>query len=202
MLFFIKGIILGFSIAAPVGPIGVLCIRRTLAQGMAYGFVSGIGAATADAFYGLLAAFGLSAVAALFIDQQFYLRLIGGFFLCYLGYKTAIAPPASTAATAKSSGLAGAYTSTLLLTLTNPMTILSFAAVFAGLGTGASGENVSSAFLLVFGVFTGSLLWWLCLSTMVSTLRRRFDYRRLTIVNQLSGLIIILFGLASLWSLV
>lgn len=201
MLFFIKGIILGFSIAAPVGPIGVLCIRRTLAQGMACGFVSGMGAATADAFYGLLAACGLSAATALFIDQQFYLHLIGGCFLLYLGYTTAKACPADAAANAQGDGLIGAYTSTLLLTLTNPMTILSFAAVFAGLGAGTSGEDSLSALLLVVGVFTGSLLWWLLLSTMVSTLRSRFDYRRLTIVNQLSGLIIILFGLASLWSI-
>ena len=202
MLWFIKGILLGFSIAAPVGPIGVLCIRRTLAQGMACGFFSGMGAATADAFYGLLAAFGLAAVSAFFIDQQFYLRLIGGCFLLYLGYTTAKTKPAVAAARAQGTGLIGAYTSTLLLTLTNPMTILSFAAVFAGLGAGITEQDPTAALVLVLGVFTGSLLWWLLLSALVSMLRSRFDSHRLTIVNRLSGLMIISFGLASLWSLV
>ena len=200
MLFFIKGIILGFSIATPVGPIGVLCIRRTLAQGMAYGFVSGIVAATADAFYGLLAAFGLSAVAALFIDQQFYLRLIGGFFLCYLGYKTAIAPPASTAATAKSSGLAGAYTSTLLLTLTNPMTILSFAAIFAGLGIGSRPGDYGAATFMVGGVFCGSLLWWCILAATVSQFRSRLGPGKFRLMQRVSGCMLVSFGLVSLFA--
>ena len=202
MLFLLKGIILGFSIAAPVGPIGVLCIRRTLSSGAGSGFVSGLGAATADALYGSIAALGLSVVSAFLIDQQFYLRLLGGVFLLYLGYTTYTSLPAATAAATSGKGLWGAYASTLVLTMTNPMTILSFAAVFAGLGLGAADENIFSAFLLILGVFTGSLLWWAILSGLVSALRDRFDQQRLKWVNQLSGIIIAGFGFYCLFSLI
>ena len=124
----LRGLIIGFSIAAPVGPIGVLCIRRTLAQGRAAGLVSGLGAASADALYGCVAGFGLTFVSGLLIAQQSWLKLLGGVFLCYLGVRTLLAQPAERAAAAGGMGLAGAYGSTFLLTLTNPTTILSFAA--------------------------------------------------------------------------
>ena len=139
--FLFQGVLLGFSIAAPVGPIGVLCIRRTLAEGRLTGFVSGLGAATADAIYGLVAGFGLTFVSSLLVGGQFWMRLVGGAFLCYLGARTFLAKPAQRTASATGSGLLGAYASTLVLTLTNPMTIFSFAAVFAGLGVGPGGEE-------------------------------------------------------------
>lgn len=197
MLFLIKGIVLGVSIAAPVGPIGILCIHRTLAKGMIIGFISGLGAATADAIYGSIAAFGISAVSVFFLDHQSYLRIIGGTFLLYLGYTTFKSRPAKVAANASGEGPLGAYASTLFLTITNPLTIMSFAAVFAGLGIGAIGENYISSVLLVTGVFLGSMLWWLTLSGMVNVLRHNFNQQRLKLVNQLSGLIIIGFGIAS-----
>ena len=197
----LSGILIGFSIAAPVGPIGVLCIRRTLAEGRATGFVSGLGAATADAIYGCIAGFGLTLVTRFLIDQQVWLRLFGGAFLCYLGLKTVLSRPAKQAASAKGSGLAGAYGSTFLLTLTNPMTILSFAAVFAGLGLASAGGSYASAGILVLGVFTGSALWWLLLSGGASLLRGKFDARRLEWVNRISGVIIAGFGVVALLSL-
>jgi len=132
--FWLSGLAIGFSIAAPVGPIGVLCVRRTLVEGRTSGFVSGLGAASADAIYGSIAAFGLTLISNFLITQQVWLRLIGGLFLCCLGLKTLLAKPAEQAATAKGNGLIGAYVSTFFLTLTNPMTIISFAAIFAGLG--------------------------------------------------------------------
>ncbi|MBP2630203.1 MAG: Lysine exporter protein [Firmicutes bacterium] len=193
-----KGIILGFSIAAPVGPIGVLCIRRTLAKGMLNGFLSGVGTATADAMYGCIAAFGVTVVAAFLIDNQFYLRLVGGLFLLYLGYTTFRSIPAETAAKAGDQDLLGAYTSAFFLTLTNPMTIMSFAAVFAGLGIGETGGNYMLVGLVVFGVFIGSMFWWLLLSGIVNVFRTTFDARRLKYVNQFSGFIIAGFGLLSL----
>jgi len=199
--FLLRGILIGFSIAAPVGPIGVLCIRRTLAEGRATGFVSGLGAATADAIYGCIAGFGLTLVTRFLIDQQVWLRLFGGAFLCYLGVKTVLSRPARQAASAKGSGLAGAYGSTFLLTLTNPMTILSFAAVFAGLGLVSAEGSYASAGILVLGVFTGSALWWLTLSGGVSLLRSKFDARRLEWVNRISGIIITGFGVVALLSL-
>ena len=196
--FFLRGLVIGFSIAAPVGPIGVLCIRRTLAEGRAVGFVSGLGAATADAAYGSIAALGLSAVTTLLVGHQTWLRLIGGAFLCSLGYRIFISRPAENITGALDSRLAGAYTSTLLLTLTNPMTILSFAAVFAGLGLGTAGGGVRTAALMVLGVFLGSALWWAILSGVTGLLRARLEVRGLRWVNRLSGAIIAAFGVAAL----
>ncbi len=201
VLFWLRGVLIGFSIAAPVGPIGVLCIRRTLAHGRVNGLVSGLGAATADACYGAVAGFGLTFISTLLIEQHFWLRLIGGAFLCYLGVRTFLSRPAEQAASAKSTGLAGAYASTLLLTLTNPTTILSFAAVFAGLGLASAGGNYAASGLLVLGVFLGSALWWLLLSSGVSLFRSKFGPRQLRWVNRLSGVIILSFGVLALLSL-
>jgi len=193
--FLLQGLILGFSIAAPVGPIGVLCIRRTLTEGRIAGFVSGLGAATADAFYGAIAGFGLTFISTFLIDQQLWLRLTGGFFLLYLGIKTFRSSPPDNAALQDRSGIFGAYASTLVLTLTNPMTILSFAAIYAGLGLTATGRNYVSAALLVLGVFAGSAAWWLILSGGISLFRKRFGIEALRWTNKVSGLAITIFGL-------
>ncbi|MCI0476292.1 MAG: LysE family transporter [Anaerolineales bacterium] len=201
MEFLLKGLVLGFSIAAPVGPIGVLCIRRTLAEGRAAGFVSGLGAATADAIYGSVAAFGLTVVSGFLTSQETALRLVGGAFLCYLGVKTLLARPADHAATAEGNGLVGSYASTFFLTLTNPMTIFSFIAVFTGLGFIGGNNDLFSAAFLVLGVFGGSAIWWLLLSGGVSLFRARFDLRALRCVNWISGIIITTFGALALWSL-
>ncbi len=198
--FLLRGLAIGFSIAAPVGPIGVLCIRRTLAEGWASGLVSGLGAASADAIYGCIAGFGLAFVSNFMASQQTWLRLIGGAFLCYLGIKTLLAKPAEQAAPGKGIGLLGAYASTFLLTLTNPMTIISFAAIFAGLGLAGTGGNYGSAGVLVLGVFFGSALWWLILSSGVGLFRARFNPAGLRWVNRISGAIIIGFGLFALLS--
>ncbi len=199
--FFLRGLIIGFSIAAPVGPIGVLCIRRTLAQGHVFGFVSGLGAATADAIYGCIAGLGLTFISSLLIHQQIWLRLIGGAFLCYLGVKTFMSLPAEQAAKAKGNSLVGAYASTFLLTLTNPMTMLSFAAVFAGLGVASPRGNYTLAIILVLGVFTGSALWWLMLSGGIGLFRTKLTPRRLQWVNRISGVLITAFGLLALLNL-
>ena len=198
----LRGLVIGFSIAAPVGPIGVLCIRRTLAGGRAAGFAAGLGAATADALYGAVAGFGLTVVSTALVGRQGWLRLIGGAFLCWRGARTFLARPAEAAAQAAGgAGLLGAYASTLVLTLTNPMTILSFAAVFAGLGLGAAGGGYGAAAVLVLGVFAGSALWWLALSGAVGLLRHRVTPRGLRWVNRASGTIIAGFGLLALLSL-
>ncbi len=198
---FLRGLLLGFSIAAPVGPIGLLCIRRTLADGRWFGLASGLGAATADALYGSVAAFGLAAVSSVLVNQQGWLRLVGGLFLLYLGVRTFLAKPDSQEAAAQGRGLAGAYFSTFLLTLTNPLTILSFTAMFAGLGFGGAQTGWLQALWLVVGVFTGSALWWLLLSGGVGLLRERFSPAAMAWVNRFSGAIIAGFGAAALWSL-
>ena len=202
---FARGVVIGFAIAAPVGPIGVLCIRRTLAAGRAAGLCTGLGAATADACYGAVAAFGLTAVSRLLVGGQGWLRLVGGLFLCYLGIRTLLARPAGETVTLRGqrAGLAGLYLSTLLLTLANPTTILSFVAVFAGLGLASAAHGgYAAAALLVGGVFTGSALWWLLLSGGVSLLRARLTPRSLRWVNTASGAIITTFGALVLLSLV
>jgi len=199
--FLFRGLMIGFSIAAPVGPIGVLCIRRTLAEGRASGLISGLGAATADAIYGCIAGFGLTFISNLLIHQQMWLRLFGGAFLCYLGLTTFLAKPAESAAIIKGNSLLGAYGSTLFLTLTNPMTMLSFAAIFAGLGVGSQTSDYGSAGILVLGVFMGSALWWLILSSGVSMAGKKLNSHGLRWVNRISGFVILVFGLLALLSL-
>jgi threonine/homoserine/homoserine lactone efflux protein len=199
--FFLRGLLIGFSIAAPVGPIGVLCIRRTLADGRLTGLASGLGAATADAFYGSLAGFGLTLVANFLVSQQTWLRLVGGLFLLYLGVKTFLSVPTGETGQAVktgSRGLFGAYLSTLLLTLTNPLTILSFVAIFAGLGLAETGGNVFAAGILVLGVFCGSAAWWLLLSGSVSLLRAKVTAGTLRWINRAAGVVIVGFGVAAL----
>jgi threonine/homoserine/homoserine lactone efflux protein len=196
----INGLILGFSIAAPVGPIGVLCIRRTLAEGRLVGFLSGLGAATADMFFGAIAAFGLTALTDVLVGQKLWLGWIGGLFLIYLGLKTFLTKPAHTAASAKGTGLLGAYLSTLGLTLTNPMTILAFTGMFVGMQFNLNGSGTASAATLVLGVFLGSATWWLTLSWLVGILREKFTTAWMQWVNRLSGAIIFGFGIAVLIS--
>ena len=198
----VKGLIIGFSIAAPVGPIGVLCIRRTLAEGRLVGLLTGLGAASADAVYGSIAGFGLTFIAAFLVSQQIWLSLVGGLFLLYLGLKTLRTAPADRAALTSHESLLSAYASTFFLTLTNPATILSFAAIFAGVGLANSDGTYLSAVFLVMGVFAGSALWWLLLSGGVSLLRARFTPPWLRWINRGSGFILSGFGLLILLNLV
>jgi threonine/homoserine/homoserine lactone efflux protein len=201
LTFFARGLAIGFAIAAPVGAIGLLCIRRTLADGRLVGFVSGLGAATADAVYGAVAALGLTAVSSAIVAHQGAVRLVGGIFLCYLGVRTALSHPALTVNPGAVRGLAAAFASTLALTLTNPTTILSFAAVFAGLGLGTTASDRWSAVLMVCGVFFGSALWWLLLSGAVGSFRRALTPARLRWMNRLSGALLAGLGVLSLLSL-
>jgi threonine/homoserine/homoserine lactone efflux protein len=198
--FLIKGFAIGFAIAAPVGPIGVLCIRRSLAGGRWLGLATGLGAATADASYGAIASFGLTAISAFLVSQRLWFNLIGGIFLCFLGAQTWLSKPAKAAAGVDRVPLIPAYVSTLLLTLTDPMTILSFIAVFAGLGF-ATAANYVAASLLVIGVFSGSAAWWLVLSTVAGSLRSRVSDSWMQTVNRFSGCLILGFGIYSFWIL-
>lgn len=193
-----RGGLLGFAVAAPVGPIGLLCIQRTLAQGQRYGLASGLGAATADALYGSVAAFGLTLASSFLLAQRPLLALAGGLFLCYLGVRTVLASGPGPASAVGGGNLAGAYLSTFALTLMNPMTILAFVAIFSGLGLAVQGDYAAAG-LAVIGVFIGSAVWWLLLSSAVGLLQGRLGPGLLGWVNRLAGVVILAFGAAALW---
>ena len=199
---FLRGLALGFTIAAAVGPISLLCIRRTLAEGRLVGLVSGMGVATADATYGAIAAFGLTAVTDLLVDWRRALGIVGGAFLLWLAWRTFRSDPGEAATDAGNGrrGLAGAYLSILALTLTNPMTILSFAALFVGLGV--TGGDAAGATLLTLGVLAGSAAWWVVLVTVVGAVRSRLTTTGLRRVNVVSGLVIGAFAIVAIGSAV
>jgi threonine/homoserine/homoserine lactone efflux protein len=191
-----RGLAIGFTVAAAVGPISLLTIRRTLAHGPIYGLVSGMGVALADASYGGIAAFGLTAVTSVLVGARAGLGLIGGVFLVWLAIRTIRAKPAGAAEEPEERpGLAGAFLSIYGLTMTNPMTILSFAGVFAGLGL--AGRGGAEAALLTLGVFLGSSLWWVVLTAVVGRLRSRVTPTALAWVNRLSGVVLLAFGVAA-----
>jgi threonine/homoserine/homoserine lactone efflux protein len=194
----IRGLLIGFSIAATLGPIGVLRIKRTLAEGRASGFSCGLGAASADAVYGSVAALGLISTSSFLVDYQPWLRLVGGVFLLYLGSKTFLQRRTEREAKkdGSSSVLAGACPTTFFLTTTNPLTILSFAAIFAGMGVAETSADYAAT--LVAGVFSGSGLWWLFLSGGVSLFRSKLRTGTLRWVNRASGTIILGFGVIAL----
>jgi threonine/homoserine/homoserine lactone efflux protein len=192
VIFFLKGLAFGFLLAATVGPMWVLCFRRTLEQGALAGLVSGMGIAVADGIYGSVAAFGLAAVSGFLLQHAFWIGLVGGLFLVYLGVKALVVRPPGHAAEPLPASLAQGFLSTLGLTLANPPTILAFAAIFAGLGLVAS--DYATAALVVLGVFLGSAAWWLVLAAATGWLRGRIGPRVLRAVNVVSGLVILGFA--------
>jgi threonine/homoserine/homoserine lactone efflux protein len=194
----LKGGAIGLAISVPVGPIGVLCIQRTLAGGRIVGLASGLGAATADAIYAAIAVLGLTFISEILIGQQALLRLIGGGILILLGIRILLSRPPDESATEERSGLGGAYASTFILTLTNPLTILFVAAIFIGIGATATSGSLLSGTILVLGVFLGSTLWWFLLSGGVSLLRDRVTPKAMRWVNWISGTIIALFGASAI----
>ena len=198
-LLLVRGLVLGFTIAAAVGPISLLVIRRTVAQGRLYGLVSGLGVATADATYGAIAAFGLTAITDLLVNARWVLGLVGGIFLLWMAWQTIRSAPTEAAtASTRRGGYAGAYLSILGLTMANPMTILSFGALFAGLGvtTGATAD----AALVVLGVLLGSTTWWVALTTVIGTVRTRVTPAWIHRINLVSGVIIGAFAIVAIAS--
>ena len=193
MLFF-KSLFLGLAIAAPLGPIGALCINRTLERGFAAGAAGGLGTALADGVYATLAATGFAAFASVLGAIDTPLRLLGGAFMLWLGWQSFAPKVPGTAARVSSRDLVGTIAATFLLTITNPMTVLSFAALFAGLGL-ASTATAADAALVVAGVFFGSMLWWSLLSGGVALARHRLPPAFAQWISRLSGIMLIGFGL-------
>lgn len=198
-VFLLKGIAVGIVIAVPVGPVGVMCVRRTLFEGKQAGFVSGLGAATADALFGFIAAFGLTFVSDWLIGYQHWLRIAGGCYLLYVGGAALLANPhEKTHPKPDAESLFRNYLSTFALTLTNPITILAFLGIFSAVGLTGEAATLGRAAILVLGVWLGSLLWWLALTFGLGTLFRSFGPRHLVWINRGSGAILLVSGAALL----
>ena len=193
MAFFLKGLAFGFVLAATVGPMWVLCFRRTVAQGPLAGFVSGMGIAVADGFYGAVAAFGLTAISGVLLRYSFWIGLVGAAFLLYLGVKTLLSKPSIENKNEPSIGYSSAFLSTLGLTLANPPTILAFAAIFAGLGLVSDADYVTAT-LIIAGVFLGSAAWWVVLALGAGRLRQNLGAKAIRAINIASGISILGFA--------
>jgi threonine/homoserine/homoserine lactone efflux protein len=194
--FFIKGFVIGMMVAAPLGPIGILSLQRTVSEGYLPGLFSGLGISTADAIYGSIAAFGVTAISGFLISQQLWFRLIGGAVICGFGFQVySQAGSSKISSSTNATNCFGAYFSALILTLMNPALIISFAAIFAGLGIAYTKLNAYSALLLVVGVFSGSAIWWLILSCLARRLKMIFTESFVRRINHVSGVLIVGFGL-------
>ena len=194
MSLFLKGLIVGFCLAAPVGPIAALCVQRTISKNIVAGLISGLGAAVADAFYGAVAAFGATIISEFLISERSWMQRVGGVILIFMGLRLFLTKPAEEKKDVDGKGLFGDFLSTFLLTLTNPMTFVAFAAVFATMGIGAvRGRPILTA-ELVGGVLLGSALWWLILCGGAHALRRHFDFRKLTTMNKATGVFVMGVG--------
>jgi threonine/homoserine/homoserine lactone efflux protein len=200
LLLLFKGVAVGLAIAAPVGPVAVLCIRRTLLQGPAAGFVSGLGAVTADVIFGAIATFGVAALSDELLEHEFALGIIGGVFLIGLGINTYLKPPPQPGRPL-AGRLVKSYASAFLLTITNPITIFAFTAIFAGFGIVGHDMSRSASWSLIAGVAIGAALWWSGLTLAASYLRERVAVHQLRWLNKLSGGLLVLFGVVSLCSL-
>ena len=199
LVFLLQGIVVGMIIAVPVGPVGVICVRRTIFQGKLAGFVSGLGAATADAIFGFIAAFGLTFVSDWLLGYQHWLRVAGGCYLLYVGGSALLAKPeAKSNWEPDAESLLRDFASTFALTLTNPITILAFLGIFSALGLGGEDATLGRGAILVLGVWAGSLLWWLALSFGLGSSFRSFEPRHLVWINRGSGIILLLSGAALL----
>jgi threonine/homoserine/homoserine lactone efflux protein len=197
---FLKGLLFGFLLAASVGPLWVLCFRRTLDQGPVAGFTAGMGVAVADGLYGAVAAFGLTAISGVLLRHSFWIGLLGGLFLVYLAVKMLVSRPRLATERKAPEGLARGFLATLGLTLANPPTILAFAAIFAGLGL-VSDADYLAASLITLAIFLGSAAWWLILAGAAHWLRHRISERFLRAINIVSGITILAFALWQLAAL-
>jgi threonine/homoserine/homoserine lactone efflux protein len=197
----IQGILIGLVVAVPVGPLGILCINRFLMFGPLCGLFSGIGVASADALAAGVAALGIALVSEIVSEHQALLRLVGGLFLCYLGHKIYRTEPTADSPVSSVNGLLSAYASTFFLTFSNPVTILSFMAIYAGWHVPDLQGHYAASGMLSGGVFIGSALWWVGLFIGMTTFRDRFNLRFLGWVHRVSGVIIAGFGVIVLLSL-
>ena len=197
LIFLLKGIVIGIVIAVPVGPVGVMCVRRTIFASRLAGLISGIGAATGDAMFGFIAAFGLTFISDLLIGYQQWLRVAGGVYLIWVGGSALLAPPEITPRSPRSAEIRD-FVSTFALTLSNPITILVFLGIFSAIGLSGEEATLDRAAILVLVVWLGSLLWWLAVGFGLGRLFRSFEPRYLGWINRGSGTILLVSGAALL----
>ena len=194
LIYFLKGLVIGFSLAAPVGPVGILCVRRTLTYGERHGFMTGLSAASSDMIYSIIAAFGITLISNFITDHQQLIRIIGGIFLIALGYYSHRFHQSDEKATTRVNSHTLSFVSTFFLTFTNPLTLFAFAAVFAGIGIEKIADNNIFGLFLIAGVFLGSLLWFSLLISLSRIFKEKVTNERLAIVNKISGFLLILIG--------
>lgn len=196
VILLLKGVAIGLAIAAPTGPVAVLCIKRTLLLGLPAGVASGLGAVVGDVFYGAIAAFGVAAVSSVLLAHEQILRIVGGGFLLWLGIKLLRNPPNPDARNAVNGvGLFAYFLSSVVLTVTNPLTIIGFTAIFAGFGVMDRALTLGDGAILLAGIALGAALWWLSLAAFASLFRRRLDAEHLTWLNRISGGLMLIFAL-------
>ncbi len=200
--FLLKGIIVGFLASIPLGPVGVLCIQRTINKGRVYGLFSGMGAATVDSFFALVAALGLTFIINFIEEQQFYIQLFGGGVLIFLGTRIFNTNPIRQIRRhrKKKNKLVEDFFSVLFLTLSNPLAIFLFVAAFAGIGLVTSKDSSIKSSLIIAGVFLGAMLWWTSLTFFVDLFRKKFRLKQLWWINKIAGILIIVFGVAAMLS--
>ncbi len=199
--FFLKGVIIGVILATPLGPVGTLCVQRTFTEGKLHGLISGLGATVADVIFGSIAAFGLTMVSNFFAVHQVWIRLIGGFFILFLAVRIFLLKPRMSLDVVGNSNLIRAFASAFVITITNPITIITLAVMFAGLGLVSEEAQYASATIMIFGVFVGSSLVWLSIWGISVIFRNKFNPSKLYLVNKVAGIIIFAFGILTLASL-
>lgn len=199
--YILEGVLIGFVVAVPVGPLGLLCINRALAMGAIGGLFSGLGVASADALAASLVALGISLVPNSFTEHQTLLRLAGGVFLCYLGWKIYGTKPRAQPPLGNVNGWLSAYATTFFLAISNPATILSFIAIYAGWHVPSLQGRYFATALLALGVFIGSALWWIGLFIGMTAFHGKFTLRMIGWVHRVSGVVILGFGIIVLLSL-
>jgi len=200
--FFIKGLIVGFLASIPLGPVGVLCIQRTINKGRLSGIISGMGAATVDSFFALVAALGLTYIINFIEEQQFFIQLIGGGVLMFLGANIFYTNPVKQIRRhrRKKNKLIEDFFSVLFLTLSNPLAVFLFVAAFAGIGMVTSSDSSLKSSMIIAGVFAGAMAWWGALTFLIDLFRKKFRLKQLWWINKIAGIIILIFGLAAMLS--
>ncbi len=200
--FLIKGLIVGFLASIPLGPVGVLCIQRTINKGRYSGLISGMGAATVDMFFALVAALGLTYIINFIEEKQFFIQLIGGGVLIFLGTKIFNTNPIKQIRKhrRRKNKLIEDYLSVFFLTLSNPLAVFLFIAAFAGIGMVTSNDSSLKSSLIILGVFLGATLWWLTLTFLIDFFRKHFRLKQLWWINKIAGVLIIVFGVAAMLS--